>query len=370
MRLTAMLSWAVSLILLSVQPGQAATRVALVIGNSGYRHVPTLLNPRNDAGDIAASLERLDFSVRRLVDATYDDMRRALLEFGHEARRADMAVVFYAGHGMEIAGENWLIPIDAAIKADADVEQEAISLKSVTNGVSGASRLGLVILDACRDNPFAAKMQRMLRTRSAVTRGLARVEPVGSVLVAYAAKDGTTASDGAARNSPFTRALLRHMETPGLEINFLFRNVRDDVMAATDKQQEPFVYGSLSREAIFLASLPAGSGGAQTAAPQPLAAPGGPAPDELAWSLIKDTGDVEMLRRFIRQFPNSPRRADAEQRIDKLADLPIDNPRPAAPVTIAPSAAPKPGVQESRVPARPARPGGNCFTFNGRQVCE
>jgi len=366
---------AVLLAMLAASPVNAETRVALVIGNGSYQRVPALPNPPNDASDVAASLERLHFSVRRIVNASYEDMRRALLAFGREARKADIALVYYAGHGMEIAGENWLIPTDAALAADADVEQEAISLKSVTNGVSGAAKLGLVILDACRDNPFAARMQRTLRTRATTARGLARVEPLGSVLVAYAARDGTTAADGAGRNSPFTGALLRHIETPGLEINFLFRNVRDDVMAATDKQQEPFVYGSLSRESIFLAALPSG-GDAQTA--YPALAP--PAADELTWSLIKDTADVETLRRFIRQFPGSRRRAEAEQRIEMLADLPAEGPRPAPPATaaspsVAPAepaarpAAPKPAAQAGHTSA-PARPRGNCFSFNGRQVCE
>src|SRR5262249_10323489 len=219
---------------------------------------------------------------------------------------------------MEVAGENWLMPVDAALKADADTEQEAISLRGIMTSVSAASEVGLIILDACRDNPFLAKMQRTLRTRSTVTRGFARVEPAGSVLVAYAAKDGTTASDGDGGNSPFTAALLRHLETPGLEINFLFRNVRDDVLTATNREQEPFVYGSLSKEAIFLREsfVPPGNVNASSAsiAPQTV----GPAPDEIAWGFIKDANNVELMQRFIREFPNSPRRTDAEQRISRL----------------------------------------------------
>ena len=173
----------------------AQTRVALVFGNSAYRHVPALPNPTNDATDIEASLQRLGFSVRRVDNGSFEDMRRALLEFGPRARQAEMAVVFFAGHGMEVGGENWLIPIDAELKTDVDTEHEAIALKSVLLMVSSASKLGLVVLDACRNNPFAARMLRTVRTR-AVDRGLTRIEPTGSVLVAYAAKDGTTAADG------------------------------------------------------------------------------------------------------------------------------------------------------------------------------
>jgi hypothetical protein len=237
-------------------------RVALVIGNGAYRSAPSLPNPSNDASDMAASLSRLGFAVTRLDHAGFDAMRRALLDFGRRARDAEMAVVFFAGHGMELGGENWLIPVDAELRTDADVEQEAIALKNVIASVDGAARLGLVILDACRNNPFDARMQRAGRTR-AVARGLARIEPLGNVLVAYAAKDGTTAADGTGRNSPFTAALLNNIETPGLEVNFLFRNVRDEVMAATRREQQPFVYGSLSREAIYLKQT------AEAAAAQP-----------------------------------------------------------------------------------------------------
>ncbi|MEH2568554.1 caspase family protein [Bradyrhizobium sp. AZCC 2289] len=232
-------------------PASAADRVALVIGNGVYQKVPTLPNPPRDATDIGRALERLNFRVTRLSNASAAEMRKAIVDFGRTTEGSEMAVVFYAGHGMEAGGENWLIPVDAELRSDADVESEAVSLRSINLQVSKARQLGLVILDACRNNPFAAKMQRSLRTR-AVTRGLAPTEPTDNVLVAYAARDGTTANDGDGRNSPFTTALLRNIETPGLEISFLFRNVRDEVMLATKREQQPFVYGSLSKEAIYL----------------------------------------------------------------------------------------------------------------------
>jgi hypothetical protein len=278
---------AIVLALVAAYPAFAQNRVALVIGNAGYRHVPALVNPTNDAADTAASLGRLGFAVTRIENADYDGMRRALLDFSHRARGAEVAAVFFAGHGMEAGGENWLIPVDAGLRTDTDFEHEAIGLKAVMLAVSGASRLGLVMLDSCRNNPFAAQMQRTARTR-AVERGLARVEPTGSVLVAYAARDGTTAADGSGRNSPFTSALLRHIETPGLEINFLFRNVRDDVLAAT-RSQEPYVYGSLSRDPIYL-KAPASPGSAVATAPSnppvtssPDTRPVAPATGDTSW---------------------------------------------------------------------------------------
>jgi hypothetical protein len=252
-------------------------RVALVIGNGAYGNVPALLNPPNDASDIAAALKRLGFTVSLATNASFDEMRRGLIALGRDAAGADMAAVYFAGHGMEINGDNWLIPIDAALKRDTDAANEAISLQSVMLQVSNTTSLGLVILDACRDNPFAVRMNRSLATRAATMGGLGRIEPTGNVLVAYAARDGTTALDGDARNSPFAAALLRNIEAPGVEVTFMFRNVRDDVMEATRNQQQPFVYGSLSRKAIYLAGPPpAGADGAALPAVVSPAAPRGP----------------------------------------------------------------------------------------------
>jgi WD40 repeat protein len=249
-----MIAWVAVTLLLGAAPGWSQSRVALVIGNGDYRHVPTLPNPINDARDVAASLGRLGFAVTEVENADFNAMRVALREFGRKARGVEMAVLYFAGHGMEIGGENFLIPIDAELQSDIDAEGEAIGLNSATLAVSGATRLGLVILDACRENPFANTMQRTTRQR-AVARGLARTEPAHNVLVAYAAKDGTTADDGADRNSPFTAALLKNFETPGLEVNFLFRSVHDDVVQATRGRQTPFVYGQLSKEEIYLSAL-------------------------------------------------------------------------------------------------------------------
>jgi hypothetical protein len=298
---------------LGTLPASAQTKVALVIGNSAYRSVPALPNPAHDAGDIAASLERLGFSVRRLSDASYDEMRRGLLEFSRKASNAEMAVVFFAGHGMEVGGENWLVPVDAELRIDVNAEQEAIALRSVILAVSSSAKLGLVVLDACRNNPFLAKMNRTVLTRS-VDRGLGRIEPATNVLVAYAAKDGTVAEDGRGRNSPFTTALLEHMETPGLEINFLFRNVRDEVVAATRGTQQPFVYGSLSKEAIYLKP--------------PAATSALPGPDEVTWGLLKETTDGAALRRFAEQYPDSPLREQAQARMAALAAAQTAKPTP------------------------------------------
>jgi invasion protein IalB len=227
-------------------------REALVIGIGAYEAVPELPNPRHDAADVAAELSDIGFDVTLLDDLDASSMRRALQDFERKADGASIALIFYAGHGLELNGMNYLIPIDAKLNRDTDIDDEAVSLTRVLNAIVGARDFRLVILDACRNNPFVTKMGRADGSR-AVNRGLARIEPGSSTLVAFSAKDGTTAADGGGRNSPFVRALLANLKTRGLEINLLFRRVRDQVMSDTGNQQEPFVYGSLSSVPIYLA---------------------------------------------------------------------------------------------------------------------
>lgn len=313
----------------------AAGRVALVVGNSAYQRLPGLINPSNDSVDVSQSFERLGFTVTTIKDASFERLRVALLEFGRAAAGADMAVLFYAGHGIEVSGENWLVPIDADLKSDADVNTEAVSLHRAMLSVSNAKQLGLVILDACRSNVFK-NIRRTGATRAA-DRGLAPIDPAENVLVAYAARDGTTAADGKGRNSPFTSALLRHMETPGLELEFLFRNVRDDVWAATNGEQQPFLYGSLSKDEIYFKAAPAPVLVAAPVAPPVIvvdpsvapqvvaAAPPAVVPEEdttdasdIAWAFLRTTSDADTLRRFTEQFPTSNRVQDAKIRIAAL----------------------------------------------------
>jgi TPR repeat protein len=162
-----------------------------------------------------------------------------------------MAIVFYAGHGMEVGGRNWLIPVDAVLHSDADIDKQAIGLDTIMRSVDEA-HFSLVILDACRDNPFAAKMVQV-QAKRVISRGLIAVHPKGNLLVAYSAREGTTASDGSGRNSPFTGALLQNLETPGLEVGWLFRRVRKIVKQNTHGEQQPFTYeGLASRELFYL----------------------------------------------------------------------------------------------------------------------
>src|SRR6187402_2572336 len=255
--------------LLVCGPALAEKRVALVLGNSAYQNVAPLANPVNDSTRIAATLKEAGFDV---VDSRRDlsaiDTRRALRDFADRSRDADIAVVYYAGHGIEVDGGNYLIPVDAKLERDTDVYDEALSLDRILLAIEPAKKLRLVILDACRDNPFAKSMKRTVASR-AIGQGLAMVEPTSpNVLIAYSAKAGSTAVDGDGRNSPFTSALSRHIATPGLDVRRAFGFVRDEVLKTTGNKQEPFVYGSLGGEDVPLAPAPAK---AAPAAPAPSA---------------------------------------------------------------------------------------------------
>jgi hypothetical protein len=256
-RLTTFLTLVIGICCAS-QSALADKRVAFVVGNSDYKNAAALPNPVNDAAAIAQMFRKASFDVveyRR--DLTNYEMRRALRDFTEKASDADVAVIYYAGHGIEVDGTNYLIPVDAALERDTDAYDEAIGLDRILQAIEPAKQLRLVILDACRDNPFAKTMKRTVASRS-LGRGLARVEPAGAnTLIAFAAKGGSTAADGNSKNSPFTAALLKYLDQPGLELGKAFRLVRDQVMTATDNKQEPFVYGSLGGNDVALVPAPA-----------------------------------------------------------------------------------------------------------------
>jgi uncharacterized caspase-like protein len=243
---------------LSAGAATAERRVALIIGNSAYKNAVPLPNPASDAAAVAAMFKKAGFDV---VDSKLDlgntAMRRAVREFTGIARNADIAVVYYAGHGIEFEGTNYLIPVDAELASDVDVDDETISLDRIMRMLDPVRRLRLVILDACRENPFAKKMTRTIASRS-VGRGLAKIEVTSTdTLVAFAAKAGMTAADGAGDHSPFTAALLDSLAIPGLDLRIAFGRVRDEVMKNTDNKQEPYVYGSIGGSTVALVPKPA-----------------------------------------------------------------------------------------------------------------
>lgn len=240
----------------------AERRVALVMGNSAYKSVPKLSNPANDAALVGGMFKKAGFDwidIRTDLDAS--EMRKALRDFGGRARDAEVAVIYYAGHGIELDGTNYLIPTDAALETDSDVLDETVALDRALFAVEPAKQLRLVILDACRDNPFAKSMKRTVAAR-AIGRGLAKVEPTSpNTMIAFAAKAGSTASDGDSKNSPFAAALVERLPTPGLDLRKAFGFVRDDVLKNTSYKQEPYVYGSLGGDDVpLVAAKPTATG--------------------------------------------------------------------------------------------------------------
>jgi formylglycine-generating enzyme required for sulfatase activity len=291
------------------QPALAEKRVALVIGNSAYQRVPVLANPAKDSDDVAEMFRKAGLTV---VTAKHDlgavEMRRTLRDFADEVRDADVAIIYYAGHGMEIEGTNYLIPVDALLERDIDAFDEAIPLDRLMSVMEPAKKLRLVILDACRDNPFSKAMKHSVATR-AVERGLARIEPSSpNTLVAFAAKAGSTAADGDDKNSPYTAALLRHLPKPGLDLRKAFGFVRDDVMKVTRNRQEPFIYGSLGGEDVALVPAPQ-----QNIAPPD---PNANARDD--YDLAQQINVVSAWNAFINKYPSGFYTDLAKAQRDKL----------------------------------------------------
>jgi len=293
----------------------AQKRVALLIGNSAYKKVSELPNPSRDAAALEKLLRNSGFDfVRRTDNLALSDMRRTLREFSAEVAQADIAVVYFAGHGIEVGGNNYLIPVDAALAQDLDVEDEALPLDRVNQILAPAKRLRLIILDACRDNPFVRSMKRSVASRS-IGRGLAKVEDLTTdTLIAYAAKAGSTASDGSGTNSPYAVALLNHLTTPGLDVRLALGRVRDEVMKSTGNQQEPYLYGSLGGAEIALVAGKAGETSKWSE----------PAPSQRlseaaeVWDRVKDTSSVSALETYVARYKDS---VYAELAKARIADL-------------------------------------------------
>ena len=315
---------------LAVSPAAvAAGRVALVVGNSAYAHIGVLPNPGNDALDMTASLQRLGFEVTTVRDADRVAMSEALRVFTRASAGADVALVFYAGHGLEMDGVNYLVPVDAQLERDTDVRFEAVELDDVLASTLGAG-LRVVILDACRNNPLARSMQRTGAARS-VSRGsfgdLDESLLGDETLVAYAAAAGTTAADGMGRNSPYTSALLTYLEQP-LEIGILFREVRARVLEATEGEQRPHEYASLLGEhylggapAVGLVTVAAGASSEALVARE-----------NLFWESIRESTNPADFDEYLRQFPTGVYRGLATNRLAALRPAAADPPtsRPAA----------------------------------------
>jgi len=228
------------------------TRVALVVGNGAYVHATRLPNPTNDAADIAAILRKLGFQVIEGVDLDKRALEDKVREFGRMLDRAELALFFYAGHGLQVTGRNYLVPVDAKLERPGDLNFDAIDVGFILAQMEAEQRVNLVFLDACRDNPLARTFARSLGTRSAsVGQGLATIQGALGTMIAYATHPDAVALDGDGRNSPFTAAMIKHLSTPGLEIATLMRRVRSDVVTATRGKQVPWDHSSLMGEVVL-----------------------------------------------------------------------------------------------------------------------
>jgi Caspase domain len=302
----------------------ADKRVALIVGNSSYQSVPQLPNPSRDAAAVAKMFKDAGFdSVDLLINVGNLEFKRAIRKFENQADQADIAVVYYAGHGLEISGTNYLIPIDARLASDRDADDEAIPLERLVSSADGARRLRLVILDACRDNPFVTTMRRERKVASnsrGISSGLGRVEPTSTdTLIAYAAKAGSTADDGDGQHSPFTTAVLKDLPVPGLDVRLAFGRVRDDVLKSTDNRQEPFVYGSLG-------------GGNVSLVPPPAAPQEAPVSDVRAdFELVRKFGTKRAYQVFLGTHPTGLYADLARSEIERLDAEPADKPSAPAP---------------------------------------
>ena len=307
--------------LVTTGPASAERKVAFVVGNSAYLNVPRLPNPRNDASDLIARLKSLGFEVTPGLDLDRNSLLQSLATFGRAAEGAEVALFFYAGHGLQVNGQNYLVPVDGKVEYEAELDIALVPVSLVMQQLARGSRVNLVFLDACRDNPFAKDLSRTLGTRSATAlgRGLSRIQTASGTFIAFATQPDNVAQDGDGRNSPFTRALLANIEKPGLSISDLMIEVRNDVMRQTNGKQVPWDSSSLTGRFFFRIE------GTITVAPEG-ASPGAPAAAavdpkalELAvWQAIKDSNDRAAFEQFLSDFPSGVFASAARSRIAAL----------------------------------------------------
>jgi uncharacterized caspase-like protein len=279
----------------------ADERVALVVGNSHYKSTAALANPTNDANDVAAALTSVGFKVSLVLDADKHQFDRSVEQFARSARTANAALFYYAGHGMQFQGQNYLVPVDAELRDEISVRYELTSIDEVKEALQNSAGVQILILDSCRDNPLAENLVRSLRAQSRDlpnVRGLAPIEHASGMIVAYATQPNDVAEDGAGRNSPFSLALLNELKEPGLEVGAMFRRVQDDVFKATSGRQTPEL--TISHVPEYYLNL------SET--------------DRTVWARIRESGDGAALQAFIQRYPNSFYARDAAVLLSTLEE--------------------------------------------------
>jgi len=282
-------------------PAQAEKRIALVIGNGAYESTAELSNPKNDAADMSAALQRLGFEVVEGRDLDKRAMERVIRQFGIKLSGADVALFYYAGHGLQVGGQNYLVPTDARMASEGDVDFEGLPLSLVLKQMEREAKTSLILLDACRDNPLARNLARTMGTRSAqIGQGLAEVRTGVGTLLGFSTQPGNVSLDGTGRNSPYTRALLTHMATPDKDVSAVLVAVRNDVLKATGGKQVPWEHTSLTGQVYLKAGAAAASAPSTAGAP-----PSGADKDYeiLFWNSVKDSKSPAMLETYLERYP-------------------------------------------------------------------
>lgn len=308
------------IVLCAALPAHAAKRVALVIGNSAYTHAGQLANPGNDARDVAAALAELGFEAILGLDLTKREFDVKVREFSRALVSADVGLLFYAGHGLQVGGRNHLVPVDAQLQAERDLDFEAVALDFVLRQMEleRDGKTNIVILDACRDNPLVGNLARSMGTRSAsVGKGLAQVQTGVGTFIGYSTQPGNVALDGVERNSPFTSALIKALKSPTRNLSALMNEVRKEVLTQTAGRQVPWDHSSLVEDFYFLAAAP----GTLPARPAPADADSTALQDrmkQLEADLARKTDQDQTVRLVeITNLKERVRRLDAENRADQ-----------------------------------------------------
>ena len=300
-----------------VEAAVAGERVALVIGNSAYKHTPRLDNPINDAGDVARVLTSLGYEVIEQRDLDKAGMDRAIRHFADALADARSGLFYYAGHGLQVGGQNYLVPIDAELTTASALDFEMVRLDLVHRTMEAAVKTNIIILDACRDNPLSRNLARALGTRSAsIGRGLAAVESGEGTLISFSTQPGSVALDGEGRNSPYAGALIKHMTKRGEDISSVLINVRNDVMEATARRQVPWEHSALTARFYFVPP------DASTASDAGAASAPGPTYEQQAemafWSAVKDSGNRLIIQTYLDRFPQGTFVGLARALIDEI----------------------------------------------------
>jgi hypothetical protein len=335
---------------------RAEKRVALVIGNGSYGEGAELKNPRNDAALMATALKRLGFDVVEGHDLDKRSMERAIRQFGLKLAGTDVAFFFYAGHGLQVAGQNYLVPTDARLMSEGDVDFESVPLTLVLKQMEREAKTSIVLLDACRDNPLTRNLARAMGTRSAqIGQGLAEVKAAVGTLIGFSTQPGNVAIDGKGPNSPYAEALLTHIETPGKDIGAILIAVRNDVLKATGGRQVPWEHTSLTGQ-VFLKSDSAPPSTGAFPAPPPTSAPDYDKEIEIAfWNSVKDSKSPALLESYLERYPAGAFASLARLKLQELKGETKPKAEPAS-KEAPPEALAKPPKPAKPKPTRAARP--------------